>query len=440
MNPVASRPTSLSREQRAWRWRVLTAAYLGYVGFYLTRKVFTICKTSVADQFGWELADTAHIWTAFLVAYMLGQFINSYIGRKWGSRVLLVGGLGLSMACNVVFGFTNSYSTFLAFMFFNGLVQATGWPGTVGTVSEWLRGYERGTIMGFMSTNYLIGNMLVKSLGGYLLGAYGWRWSFWGCTVLTFAIWWLVYFWQRNRPEDAGLPPIIDADSKDARAVRASQADTLTFTQYVELALNPVVLAMGASYFCVKFLRYALDSWLPSFLNVQGLDVARASYYSQVFDFAGLAGAILAGWLLDRVFKGNWAFLCFVLAIGSIGGYVSVIRFGTNPVNVAICFGLVGFMIYGPDTILAGAASVQVAGEKNGVAVAGIVNGIASVGPIVQEEVIGWLVRGDVPTGIRNTNTLALSMSIFFACLMVVVMWRVRLAHKGNPAPTEGGG
>jgi sugar phosphate permease len=197
---------------------------------------------------------------------------------------------------------------------------------------------------------------------------------------------------------------------------------------------------MGASYFCIKFLRYALDSWLPAFLNVQGLDVARASYYSQIFDLAGLFGVILAGLALDRLFRGNWALLCFCMALGAIGGYVAVIHAGGNPKLVAVCFGLVGFMIYGPDTLICGAASVQVAGEKNGVAVAGIVNGLGSVGPIVQEEVIGWLVRGDVHAGIRNTNILALSMSILFACLMVVVMLRLYQARKINTGLDRGNG
>lgn len=409
-----------------WRWRILISSYLAYGGFYLTRKVFTICKTTIAKDLGWELGNTAHIWTAFLVAYMLGMFLNSFIGRRWGPRVLLLGGLGLSMGCNVVFGFANSFPTFIAFMFFNGLVQACGWPGTVGAVAEWLRPGERGTIMGIWSTNYLLGNMLVKSLGGFLLGAYGWRWSFFGCTLLTFGIWWLVYFWQRNRPRDVGLAPIIDEHAEGARAVKASQADRVTFKQYAQLALNPIILAMGASYFCIKFLRYALDSWLPAFLNLQGLDVARASYYSQVFDFAGLGGVFLAGWALDRWFKGNWAAVCALMSLGVIAGYVAVIQFGGSPAAIAIWFGLVGFMLYGPDTLLCGAASVQVAGEKNAVAVAGLVNGLGSIGSVVQEQVIGWLVRGDVQHGMRNTNRLALGMSILMAFLLAAIAWRMR--------------
>ena len=431
-SPVALKP--LSPGQASWRWRILIASYLAYGGFYLTRKVFTICKTTIARDLGWELGDTAHIWTAFLVAYMLGMFLNSFIGRRWGPRVLLLGGLGLSMACNVVFGFANSFATFIVFMFFNGLVQAGGWPGTVGAVAEWLRPAERGTVMGVWSTNYLVGNMLVKSLGGFLLLAYGWRWSFFGCTLLTFGVWWLVYFWQRNRPTDVGLEPILDEQSTETRAVTASQADRVSFKQYAQLAMNPIILAMGASYFCIKFLRYALDSWLPAFLNLQGLDVARASYYSQVFDLAGLGGVLLAGWALDRWFNGNWAAVGAVMSLGVIAGYAAVIKFGGSPGSIAIWFGLVGFMLYGPDTLLCGAASVQVAGEKNAVAVAGLVNGMGSIGAVLQEQVIGWLVRGDVQRGMRNTNLIALSVSIFMAVLLAIIAWRMHLLATKRPA------
>ena len=430
---------TLSPAQVTWRWRILISSYLAYGGYYLTRKTFTICKTTIAKDLNWELGDTAHIWTAYLVAYMLGMFINSFIGRRWGPRVLLLGGLGLSMVFNVIFGFANSFATFLVFMFFNGLVQASGWPGSVGAVSHWLRPAERGTIMGFWSTNYLFGNMLVKSVGGFLLGSYGWRWSFWGCTLLSFGVWWLVFLWQRNRPQDLGLEPIIKEQQSETWAVEASQADRVTLKQYALLGANPIILAMGASYFCIKFLRYALDSWLPAFLNIQGLDVARASFYSQVFDFAGLGGVLLAGWALDRWFRGNWATVCACMALGVIAGYLAVIRFGGSPLAVAMCFGLVGFMLYGPDTLLCGAASVQVAGEKNAVAVAGLVNGLGSMGSVLQEQVIGWLVRGNAQEGMRKTNRLALFVSIVMTCLLALIAWRLHVLERKRKTmlPTE---
>lgn len=419
----------LSHEQRVWRWRVLISTYVAYVGYYLCRKVFSLCKTSLAVQFGVGLDTVAHLWTAFLVAYMVGQFINSYVGRKWGPRVLLLGGLGISLGINVVFGFANSYWTFLGFMCFNGLVQASGWPGCVGSVAEWLRRTERGTVLGIWSTNYLLGNVAVKSIGGYLLGAYGWRYAYFGCTILAFAAWWLVALWQRNRPQDVGLPQIAEpGEDREDRAVQASTEERVSFREYLVLIANPIVPLMGVSYFCIKFLRYALDSWLPTFLNLQGFDLAKAAYYSQIFDIAGFGGAILSGWALDRLFRGRWAILCVVMGLGMIGGYVAVVELGGNPYALAFCFGIVGFMIYGPDTLLCGAAAVQVAGERNAVAVAGLVNGIGSLGPVIQEEVIGRLIgNADLAATIRSANLLTLSISIAFTVLMVVV-WRVGAA------------
>ena len=423
--------SGLSREQNIWRWKVIIATYFGYAGYYLTRKVFTISKTSLSDSFGVGLDSIAHIWTVYLVAYMLGMFINSFIGRKWGPRLLLLGGLGTSIIINVIFGFTNSYSTFMVFMFFNGLVQASGWPGTVGGIAHWLRKKERGTIMGFWSTNYLVGNIMVKMLGGYLLALWGWRYAFWGATLVAFAIWWLIFFWQKTKPQDAGFEPIITEDDEENREVEASVEEHISFKKYLKLLMNPIVPLMGLSYFAIKFLRYALDSWLPTFLNLQGMGKAEAAYYSSIFDLAGFGGVVLAGFALDRFFKGRWEKVVLIMSVGLVVGYIVVINYGQNPVMLALSFGLVGFMLYGPDTLLCGAASVQVAGEQNAVAVAALVNGIGSIGPVIQEEVIGWLLGGkSAEVGMQNANYLALSMSILLVIFSLIITLNIRKKLK----------
>ena len=147
--------------------------------------------------------------------------------------------------------------------------------------------------MGVWSTNYLFGNMLIKSLGGYLLGV------LWLALVVLGLhpgqlrrLVALVSSGNATGRRTCGSNRSLTTRSTRARAVPASQSDRVTFRQYAQLATNPIMLAMGASYFCIKFLRYALDSWLPAFLNIQGLNVARASYYSQVFDFAGVGGVL----------------------------------------------------------------------------------------------------------------------------------------------------
>lgn len=425
---IEDRP--LSVDQRTWRWKVLFSTYFAYSGFYLVRKVFSICKATLRTDYGFDYTSVANIWTAFLVAYMLGQFINGFIGRKWGPRLLLLGGLAASMALSIACGFANSYPTFLGLMFFHGLAQAAGWPGSVGGVAEWLRQRERGTIMGFWSTNYVIGNLAAKMVGGFLLQHYsdkydshlGVRYTFFGCTLLSFAIWWLIFFWQRSKPEDVGLEPIVDHEHPEDRVIASSTQEHAGFAAFAQLFLNPIVPMMGIAYFSIKFLRYTLDSWLPTFLALHGMDKAHSAYYSAIFDGAGFAGAVLAGFAVDRIFRSRWEIVCLTMGCGVVLGYLTVLRFGASPAMLAVCFGLVGFMLYGPDTLLSGAASVGVAGQRNAVAVAGLVNGIASIGPIVQEQVNGGILNAyDADEAMRQTNRLGLLMSVLFVVAMLII-------------------
>lgn len=435
MNSDSLKP--LTREHKVWRWKILISTYIGYIGYYMTRKIFTICKKPIADQMGWELGDTAYIWASFLIAYALGQFLNSYFGRKWGPRVILLLGLGVSIICNTLFGFTNSFPLFILFMFVNGLAQASGWPGCIGAISRWLRRSERGTIMGFWTTNHIVGNIVYKSLGGLLLGMWGWQWAFFGMTFLTLFVWALLLVWQRDKPEDVGLEPILDETEDLGRAIEASQSDHIPLSEYIRVALNPLIIIMGIAYFSVKFLRYALDSWLPSFLNIHGLPPDQASYFSMIFDITGVVGTIFAGYILDKWFKGNWAGVCLFCGFGTILGYIAVIYAGANPYAVAFCFGIVGFMLYGPDSLLTGAAAIAVAGEANGVAVTGIVNGIGSVGPVIQELIIGNLMKTSDPSvGIYRSNILTLIMSIALTLSSAFLTWYLIKVHKKNKSNT----
>jgi sugar phosphate permease len=120
-------------------------------------------------------------------------------------------------------------------------------------------------------------------------------------------------------------------------------------------------------------------------------------------------------------------------------GYVAVIWYGANPYALAFCFGIVGFMLYGPDTLLCGAAAVEVAGNHNAIAVAGIVNGLGSIGPIFQEEIIGWLMGGEASTqnGIRNVSLLTLGVSIAFVLCMAILTWHMSRIHRAARAAAE---
>lgn len=434
--------TELTAEHRRWRRKILIATYLSYVGYYFCRKAYGVLKAPIGEEMGWSTTDLAHIWTAFLAAYMIGQFVNGALGRKTGSRILLLCGMAVTLVCNVLFGFTQSYYVFMAFMIVNGFAQASGWPGNVGAVASWIRERERGTIMGVWSTCYVLGNLAVKFMVGLILrvfaagvlGYAAWRISFFACSVVMLGIWTLFLMWQRNRPEDVGLTPLVGDESEvNNNASKEGAPAPVGWGFFFKVLFTPTVLMMGFVYFFLKFLRYALDSWTAYFLTTaMNVDPSTASFYSLVFDIAGIVPMILTGILLDKVFHGRWRPLCLIMLIGMTGAFVFAATLGSlGPIYLVAAYGLVGFMIYGPDSLIVGTAVIGVGGKRETITAVGIINGLGSIGPIFQEEIIGFLFKDKGDLTVINTLFVGLSA---FATFLVLVMYLRSRRRAGREA------
>jgi OPA family glycerol-3-phosphate transporter-like MFS transporter len=367
---------------RTWRWRVFAATWLCYAGYYFCRKPFYIAKASLSDQLDFSATQLGTIGTAYLVAYAIGQFVSAAVGERLGARLLLLGGMAVSVGVNVGFGNANSFETFLGLMVVNGLAQATGWSGNVATMANWFHRRERGTVMGVWATNFQVGGILANTFAAWVLGAYGWRESFFAGALVLSAVWAFVLFNQRNRPQDLGLPAVEDPHGEPE-----SKADASHWT--ADVVIN--VLLVGAFYFFAKLIRYALWSWAPFFLEksfaLKGND---AGYLSTTFDVAGVVGVIVIGVLSDRVFKGRRALVSFVFLIGLVASTGALYTFGgASPTAFAVCIGLTGFTLYGPDALMTGAGAIDVGSRRHAAMASGIINGCGSLGPIVQELVIG---------------------------------------------------
>jgi len=371
---------------RPWQIKILTATWLTYAGYYFCRKAFYVVKADLAETLGLTTIHLAHLGTAYLVFYMIGQFSSAYFGRKLGPKLLLLVGMGISIACNVMFGISNGFWMVFLFLSLNGLAQGTGWPGCIGSLAYWFKRKQRGSVLGLWSTCYQVGSVAATSFAAYMLGQFGWRWSFFGASMVLLVVWFIVLFLHPNRPEDVGLEPLLEDDEMDKNAT-ASDDKSLGWTREVVVT----ILMMGLVYFCIKFLRYSLWSWAPFFLrNNFNMAGDNAGYLSTVFDMAGFAGVILAGFVSDKLFKGRRAFLAFVmLALMTLSFVLMQVKGSTSVLFFTISMGLAGFMLYGPDSLLSGVGAIDVGAKKGALSAAGIINGIGSIGPIFQEEIIG---------------------------------------------------
>ena len=376
-------------EYRNWQIKIFSATWLAYVGYYFARKAFFVVKSDLADTLGLNAIDLAHLGTAYLVSYMVGQYSSAYFGRKLGPKYLLILGMGISLVCNVVFGASNSYWTITLFLSLNGLAQGTGWPGCIGSLAYWFKRKQRGSILGIWSTCYQVGSVVATSFAAYMLGNYGWRWSFFGASMILLVIWAIVFFLHPNRPEDVGLKPLDDEDEQESESDKKGEKKGLGWTKEVVFT----IVTMGFVYFGIKFLRYALWSWVPFLLNNNfNLAGDDAGYLSTVFDLFGFAGVIFAGFASDKLFKGKRSLLSFIMLFFMALSFVLMYTMGsTSLLYFTISMGMAGFMLYGPDSLISGVGAIDVGTKKGALVAAGIINGTGSIGPIFQEEIIGWM-------------------------------------------------
>jgi len=413
-----------------WRIRIFVSTWICYAGYYFCRKPFWIAKASLGEANALDAQALGLIGSVYLVAYTIGQFASAWAGDRFGPRLTLLAGMSVSIFCNAMFGIANSLPTLVGFMAANGFAQATGWSGGVAAMAPWFRRTERGTVMGLWATNFQAGGVLANAFAAFLLGHYGFRYSFFGGSIVLFAVWIVFFLNQRNRPQDVGLAPIQDDD--DGSVSQTENSGMKNQSEKWGRQVWITILLVGSFYFFVKFIRYALWSWAPYFLQKNYHQAGdQAGYISLLFDLCGIAGVIVAGFLSDRWFKGRRAQISILfiagMALGCLGLYMlggkAVWIFGTG-------IGFVGFMLYGPDALLTGAGAIDIGTKEKAALAAGIINGMGSIGSVLQDILIGDLYKR-YEGALEPVFGLLLGSAVFALIIMVFVMMRNR-AHLSD--------
>lgn len=363
-------------QRRADRHAAWALTWLAYASYYFGRKGFSVAKSTLRHALGVSEAALGVIDTLYLAAYALGLFCSGYVGDRVGARRLIGYGLAGSAVCCALFGAMSAATWFGVLFFVNGLAQSTGWPGTTRAMTEWTTERNRGTVMAFWCTCYQVGSIVASDFAAYLLRRNGWRAAFFGPALCMLGVALLIFWFLKP-----GTPLVEIASPRAAREERAAQ----------ELARgrawrNPVLWSFGASYFFIKYVRYALLFWLPYYLSgTLGYAADRAAYVSNAFEAGGILGVIVIGMLSDRVRRLSRTTLSMTTLFGL--GLSLLLCAALPPHDVLLtvaALALVGALLYGPDALLSGAAAQDVGGAAAAATATGLVNGVGSLGGMLE--------------------------------------------------------
>jgi OPA family glycerol-3-phosphate transporter-like MFS transporter len=435
MNTTTGATAPLPAVVRAWQWRIFWLLWGAYASYYLCRVNFAVAQPLILKEFPtWTNAQIGFIPSIYAMFYAAGQMINGTLGQRYGARRMMTVALCVASITNLAFSFATSYAAMLALWAINGYAQSAGWSLLIQVISNWNTSKSRGTVIGLISTCYQVGNVISWLLAGFLCDAIGWRASFWvpSLILVPMAVAFVVFL--RNSPEDAGLPPIRDdgpatdpAPKPRAAGAPASAASWDSTWEILRMTLsNRVLWILALGFFCMNSVRYTFMNWSVQYMaEYQGRSIKGSAITAVVIPLIGSLGAISAGWASDHLFGRRRAPVCAIMLSGLA---VVCILFPMIPQGhwelATAVLGLAGFLIYGPDMLMSGAATVDVSHPKAASMATGLTMCLGATGAIFSGAGIGWL--KDIAKGNWSLVFYVLAGLSLASALLMVSIWNAR--------------
>ena len=158
------------------RWQVFLGIFIGYAGYYLVRKNFSMAMPDLIES-GFSKSALGIALSGVSIAYGLSKFLMGNVSDRSNARIFLSLGLVLSAMSMVVMGVfafaTSSIAIMFILLFLNGWFQGMGWPPSGRVMVHWFSIKERGFKMSIWNCAHNVGGGLVGPLSIAGLAIFG---------------------------------------------------------------------------------------------------------------------------------------------------------------------------------------------------------------------------------------------------------------------------
>ena len=387
---------------RRLRTQVFIGIWVGYAGYYLVRKNFTLAMPYLIEQ-GFTKADLGLALSGVSIAYGLSKFIMGSVSDRSNARVFMTLGLVLSALIMIFMGTvplaTSSVAIMFSLLMLNGWFQGMGWPPSGRTMVHWFSPHERGTKMAVWNVAHNIGGGLVGPIAILAILIFSdWRSILYFHGYFALAIAAFIYLMVRDTPQSQGLPAIekhrddYPTSFKYGDSHEKELSAREIFFTYV--FSNKLLWTIAIANAFVYLVRYGVLDWAPTYLSEEkGFSFDESGWAYALYEFAGIPGTLLCGWISDKLFNGRRAPVSIGFMLCTL---ICVLVYWQNPVgnpslDIAMLVGI-GFFVYGP-IMLIGVHALDLAPKKAAGTAAGFTGLFGYVGGAVTANIaIGYLV------------------------------------------------
>ncbi|OIN05529.1 glycerol-3-phosphate transporter [Oceanisphaera psychrotolerans] len=416
------------------RWQIFLGIFFGYAGYYLVRKNFSLAIPYLVEQ-GYSRGELGLAMSGVAIAYGISKFLMGSVSDRSNPRYFLSAGLLMSAGIMFLFGFsdwaTSSVTIMFVLLFLNGWVQGMGWPPCGRTMVHWWSQKERGEIVSVWNVAHNVGGGLIGPLFILGMGWFNdWHTAFYVPAAVAAAVAVIVFFLMRDTPQSCGLPSIEEhkndyPENYDARHEQELTAKEI-FTRYI--LPNKMLWFIALANVFVYLLRYGILDWAPTYLKeVKDFTVDESSWAYFLYEWAGIPGTLLCGWMSDKIFRGNrGATGIFFMALVTVATLVYWFNPAGNPTVDMAALVAIGFLIYGP-VMLIGLHALELVPKKAAGTAAGFTGLFGYLGGSVSASaVLGFTVDNH---GWDGGFTLLVG-----SCLGAILFLALSLRHGNSKA------
>ena len=309
---VSDRATTAARPSSV-RWRICALLTLASFVAYLLRSNMSVAGAPMAAELGLSQLQLGMVLAAFAWGYAIFQFPGGVVGDLVGVRRALAGMALLWGVFNLFVGLLPAHGaasptallvTLAALRFLMGAAQAPLYPVIGGgTVCNWFPVSSWALPNALQNFGLTFGSAATGPLIAWLAGSYGWRASFLLTAPLAFllaGVWW---WYGRDRPSEH--PSVNNAERGLIDAGRPPGRQTAPEPgAWKALLRDPRLLLITAGYFCSNYVFYFFFNWLFIYLiDSRGFKLLEGGFYAAAPWIAGAFGALLGGWVCDRLWR-----------------------------------------------------------------------------------------------------------------------------------------
>ena len=384
-SPPAAKPRlaadKIDGEYRRMRLKVFLGAFFGYAAYYLVRKNLSLAAPGMMEDGLLDKETAGFAMAGIPIAYAFSKFLMGSLSDHSDARKFLVVGLIIASSVMAAVGLI-PYSASIAvnggilfaFMLAVGWLSGMGWPPCGRIMAHWFSQNERSFKMSIWNCSHNVGGGslgLLVSAGIAVFAVMGisesWRAAFIFPSVVAICFaafcWWTL----RDTPESCGLPSIEEyRNDYTSRQAAAGEESKIPFRRlFVDYVFkNGLLWMIAIANVFVYFIRYGVSDWSPTYLQeMQIMSPDESRFAFSLFEYAGIPGTIICGWLSSKFFSGRCApvnVIYMIMVLVGILGYwqaeaVAALFGGGEGVLAMVVYcslALTGFAVYGPIALI----------------------------------------------------------------------------------------